>query len=206
MLPRLRAVVGEPEAQFGVVSPYFVPMASGTEAFADLARRGVRVLTNSLSATDVAPVHAGYAKRRKALLAAGVTLFELKSTGAPTASLGDWVKALGGSGASLHAKTLAVDGQRAFVGSFNFDPRSAALNTEMGFVVDSPTLAAKIHSAFETTVPQIAYEVRLAPDGGIEWIDRGEGTERVLTTEPESGLISRALVEVMPWLPIDRML
>ena len=208
LMPRLEAAVGEPGSQFDVVSPYFVPMATGAEAFAELARRGVRVrvLTNSLAATDVSAVHAGYAKQRKLLLEAGVKLFELKPTSTPTASLGDWVKALGGSGASLHAKTFAVDGRRAFVGSFNFDPRSAELNTEMGFVVDSPTLAGRIHAAFDTTVPQVAYEVRLDPNGSLEWIDRRDGTEQVLTTEPQSGLIRRAIVRVMSWLPIDRLL
>jgi len=99
-----------------------------------------------------------------------------------------------------------VDGRRAFVGSFNFDPRSAELNTEMGFVVDSPALANRIHAAFDTTVPQAAYEVRLDPNGDLEWIDRSEGTERVLKTEPESGFIKRAAVTVMSWLPIDRLL
>jgi putative cardiolipin synthase len=66
MMPRLRATVGAPTSRFDVVSPYFVPMASGTEGLAELARSGVqvRVLTNSLSATDVPAVHAGYAKRR----------------------------------------------------------------------------------------------------------------------------------------------
>jgi putative cardiolipin synthase len=208
LMPRLEAAVGEPRSQFDVVSPYFVPMASGAEAFANLARSGVRVrvLTNSLAATDVAAVHAGYAKQRKTLLEAGVKLFELKPTSTPTASLGDWVKALGGSGASLHAKTFAVDGRRAFVGSFNFDPRSAELNTEMGFVVDSPTLAGTMHTAFDAKVPQVAYEVRLGPNGRLEWIDRRDGTEQVLTAEPQSGLLKRAIVRVMSWLPIDRLL
>jgi putative cardiolipin synthase len=47
----------------------------------------------------------------------------------------------GGSDASLHVKTFAIDRSRIFVGSFNFDPRSAGLNTEMGVVVESPRLA-----------------------------------------------------------------
>jgi phosphatidylserine/phosphatidylglycerophosphate/cardiolipin synthase-like enzyme len=38
----------------------------------------VRVLTNSLAATDVGAVHAGYAKYRKALLEGGVRVYELK--------------------------------------------------------------------------------------------------------------------------------
>ncbi len=38
----------------------------------------MKVLTNSLAATDVVAVHAGYAKRRKALLKAGVILYEMQ--------------------------------------------------------------------------------------------------------------------------------
>jgi putative cardiolipin synthase len=69
-----------PRASFDLVSPYFVPGEDGTAALAKLARSGVRVrvLTNSLAATDVPSVHAGYAKRRCALLQAGVGLYELK--------------------------------------------------------------------------------------------------------------------------------
>ena len=183
-------------------------MADGTEAFADLARRGVqvRVLTNSLSATDVAAVHAGYAKRRKALLQAGVKLFELKATGAPDGQLGEWVKELGGSGASLHAKTFAVDGQRVFVGTFNFDPRSAELNTEMGFVVDSPKLAGQVHEGFSSIVPQAAYEVQLDVNGELQWVDHSGNTDRVFTTEPDTSALKRMIVRVLSWLPIDSML
>src|SRR5690606_36990898 len=77
---KLRTIVGEPRSSLDLVSAYFGPTAEGVEALAALARRGVeiRVLTTSLEATDVAVVHAGYAKRRKALLAAGVRLFELR--------------------------------------------------------------------------------------------------------------------------------
>lgn len=57
---------------------------------------------------------------------------------------------LGSSGSSLHAKTFAIDGERAFSGSFNFDPRSALLNTERGFVIDCPVLARQIDQAFDT--------------------------------------------------------
>jgi putative cardiolipin synthase len=208
LLQRLGAVIGAPQSAFDVVSPYFVPMAAGTDAFRDLAGRGVkvRVLTNSLAATDVFAVHAGYAKRRKALLEAGVRLFELQPTAKPDTTFGDWVRVLGGSGASLHAKTFAVDGQRAFVGSFNFDPRSTELNTEMGFVVDSPALAADIAHAFDTTLPHVAYEVRLDPQGRLEWVDRSAAVERVYTREPGAGLLKRMAARVASWLPIEWLL
>src|SRR5690606_22057425 len=103
----------------------------------------VRILTNSLDATDVAAVHAGYAKWRKDLLKSGITLFEMNSFSSVTAGRKS-KSSIGSSGASLHAKTFAVDGKRIFVGSFNFDPRSFNLNTELGFVIDSPALARQI--------------------------------------------------------------
>jgi putative cardiolipin synthase len=207
MLPRLGTAIGKAESRLDLVSPYFVPMAEGTEAFANMARRDVhiRVLTNSLAATDVSAVHAGYAKRRKALLEAGVRLFELKPDAAP--DTGDTAnRGLGSSSASLHAKTFAVDGRRAFVGSFNFDPRSAEFNTEMGFVVDSTVLATAIHSGFDTELHKGSYEVRLDASGNLEWIDRSSGSEVVLHEEPETGPFKRALVTVLSWLPIDIML
>jgi putative cardiolipin synthase len=208
MIPRLAEAIGQPAERLDIVSPYFVPASAGTRAFAELAGRGVevRVLTNSLAATDVAAVHAGYAKRRKALLESGVTLHELKPDAATVAPDGDLLQRLGNSGASLHAKTFAVDGQRAFVGSFNFDPRSAALNTEMGFVVESPTLANAIHAAFEETVPAVAYEARLDREGRLEWVDAAAGPEQVLGLEPQTGVLQRGIVKVLSWLPIDWLL
>ena len=207
MLPRMGSAIGSAEDRVDLVSPYFVPMADGTEAFAKMAHEGIqiRVLTNSLAATDVSAVHAGYAKRRKALLRSGVRLFELMPDAAASGS-GMPNRNIGSSGASLHAKTFAVDGRRAFVGSFNFDPRSAEFNTEMGFVVDSPALATAIHSAFDKDLHQSSYEVRLDASGNLEWLDRSSGSEAVLRQEPETGPIKRALVTVLSWLPIDIML
>ena len=115
----------------------------GTVRHASVA---VRVLTNALEATDVAAVHSGYAKRRKALLEAGVDLYELRRSAAP-GKKEERAGPFGSSGSSLHAKTFAVDGSRVFVGSFNFDPRSATLNTELGFVIDSPAVVQAIEAA-----------------------------------------------------------
>ena len=90
-----------------------------------------------MNTTDVLVVHAGYAKYRRELLQAGVELFELKlRAGQPTGR--KELKPLGLSGAALHMKTFAIDDKRVFIGSFNFDPRSAHLNCEMGFLIDSP--------------------------------------------------------------------
>ncbi|MBS1135759.1 MAG: hypothetical protein H6R02_2900, partial [Burkholderiaceae bacterium] len=142
LFPQLVKLIGKPRKSLDLISPYFVPRDDGTAALVALAGSGVqvRILTNSLAASDVSAVHAGYAKHRAALLKAGVQLYELKPTAGRDAPV-DRAGLGSSSSAGLHAKTFAVDGKRVFVGSFNFDPRSARLNTEMGMVIDSPKLA-----------------------------------------------------------------
>jgi len=203
LLPRMLELVGRPAMTMDLVSPYFVPMEDGTAVFTDLARSGVRVrvLTNSLAATDVTAVHAGYAKRRKALLEAGVQLFELKRAPGEGGRGSE-----GSSSASLHAKTFAVDGTRAFVGSFNFDPRSARLNTEMGLVIDSPDLARRLAEWFDAQVPLLAYEVKRAADGSLYWIERTTSGEKRFDNDPETGFFRRAWVGFLSILPIEREL
>ncbi len=208
LLPQLLALMGKPTASFDLVSPYLVPGAKGTEAIAALARQGVRVriLTNSLAATDVGAVHAGYAKRRQALLAAGVKLYEIKPSALAEVRTGR-MGAGASSSSSLHAKTFAVDERRMFVGSFNFDPRSALLNTEMGLVIDNPGLARNMGRLFDDAVPRAAYEVRLAADGQtLEWIERTPQGELRHTTEPGTSTLRRLGVGLMSVLPIEWLL
>jgi putative cardiolipin synthase len=208
LFPALVQAMGRPARTLDLVSPYFVPGEAGTESLAALARSGVRirVLTNSLAGSDVAVVHAGYAKRRHDLLRAGIRLFELKPTA--TQELPADRTGVGSSSSSgLHAKTFAVDGSRIFVGSFNFDLRSALLNTEMGLVIDSPVLAGALSEGFESGVLRAAYEVVLAPDGrGLQWIERSSAGERRYDTEPETSWLRRAAVGVLSVLPIDWLL
>jgi putative cardiolipin synthase len=198
LLPRLEAAIGTPAREMDLVSPYFVPTKEGTAALSALAARGVkvRVLTNSLAATDVSPVHAGYAKYREKLLRAGVALYEAKPH---VENKGEQR----GSDASLHAKTFAVDRRQIFVGSFNFDPRSARLNTEMGVAVASPALAARLSEAMDRGLREIAYEVRLSPDGGgLEWTDGGVR----YTSEPGAGVFKRLWIAFLSLLPIEWLL
>jgi putative cardiolipin synthase len=211
LLPqKLKEIIGEPAAEVKLVSAYFVPAAAGTAAFAALAEGGVNVtvLTNSLEATDVAPVHAGYAKRRKSLLKAGMTLYELRrlSPDSWAHKRAGLVGSSGSSASGLHAKTFSVDRSYVFIGSFNFDPRSATLNTEMGVVIDSPALAQRIAAAFDSTIPANAYEVRLSETGELYWIERrGEQLVRH-DTEPGTNFWQRAGVWFLSLLPIEWLL
>jgi cardiolipin synthase C len=208
MLPdQLGEIIGVPVSELELVSPYFVPTASGVRAFVGLAERGVsvRVLTNALEATDVVPVHAGYAKRRKELLAGGITLYELRRL-SPNLRQNRGAALFGSSGSSLHAKTFSVDKTRIFVGSFNFDPRSTDLNTELGFVIESPALAQEIKAAFETSVPLFAYEVRLDDNDRIYWLEQWEGETIRHDVEPGAGLWKRFGVWFISLLPIEWLL
>jgi putative cardiolipin synthase len=207
LLPQMLESVGPPVHSFHLISPYFVPGDEGTASLQKLAQQGikVRVLTNSLESTDVSAVHAGYAKRRKALLEAGVQLFELKRGEAPKNPEGKGGR--GSSSASLHAKTFAVDSERAFVGSFNFDPRSARLNTEMGVVFGSQALGRQLAGAFDTQVPQRAYEVRLTDDKrNLVWIEQTPAGEKRYDSEPGAGFFRRMSVGFLSILPIEWLL
>ncbi len=202
----LSQIIGEPKSDVKLISPYFVPTEAGVQGFTALAKRGVKlkILTNSLDATDVAAVHAGYAKRRKPLLEAGIELYEMKrlSDGPREKGTGPF----GSSGSSLHAKTFTIDSAHVFVGSFNFDPRSAKLNTELGFVMDSPAMAMQINTSFNDRVSSIAYEVKLTDNGEVYWIELKDGEKIRYDSEPHASLWRRIGVAVFSVLPIDWLL
>ncbi|MEE4303059.1 MAG: phospholipase D family protein [Wenzhouxiangella sp.] len=199
---QLQETIGLPQDRMYVVSPYFVPTRTGAKLFTELARSGVEVvvLTNSLEATDVAAVHSGYSRYRKRLLKAGVKLFEMQRLSGQERMRG--TGPLGSSGSSLHAKTFAVDGERVFVGSFNFDPRSARLNTEMGLLIDSPELAAELEETFAVDVPERAYSVHLDDHGGLYWIERTESGTLRHEHEPHTSVWKRMGVAILARLPI----
>lgn len=218
----LREIVGRPSREVGLISGYFVPTMAGTGIFSELARNGIRVsiLTNAFEATDVWVVHAGYANRRTALLKAGVRLYEVRgparsgeaarrrrkllATGSGSSSGSS--KVLRSSETTLHAKTFTVDRQRLFIGSFNFDPRSMHLNTELGFVIESPVLASRVQDAFETVIPQQAYEVRLSDDAKMVWLERrGDGVIRH-EEEPGTTRFQRTGIAILSNLPIEWLL
>lgn len=223
---KLAEILGKPMREIALVSGYFVPTQAGEDAFVQLAREGVTVsiLSNAFETTDVAIVHAGYAGRRKALLRGGVRLFEMRKSGGlaadpPSFSLGGSGSRLSGgdgiggpgsvlrsSASTLHAKTFSVDRRRMFVGSFNFDPRSMHLNTELGFVIESPSLAAALAVSFETEIPLRTYEVRLTAKDDLVWIERN-GTRTIRhTVEPGSTRLQRFSVKLLSHLPIEWLL
>jgi putative cardiolipin synthase len=203
---QIRQELASPSRSLYIVSPYFIPSDGWVDDLVALRARGVevRILTNSALATNSSPVHAAYSKYRRELTEGGVRLFEFKPTAAPVQ---DPELELGTvrSRSTLHAKTFAVDGEKVFVGSFNFDPRSVDLNSEMGLILRSPAAASTIQSLFESGLRTSAYEVQSSP-GGLVWIDRGGDAEKVLDREPGLNLLRRAWLKVLAIAPIEHLL
>ncbi len=190
------------ERQMYMISPYFVPSEAGLQGLRTLRERGVDIgiLTNSLAATDVIMVHGGYAPYRRPLLEEGVDLYELMPEGKPDHSF------LGSSGTSLHTKAFMVDGESGFVGSFNLDPRSVRLNTEMGILFQQPDITAELLASYSMrTSSGFSYRLFLH-NGQLRWEDGSVEPPRIWNHEPASGFWSRVAAKVVEWLPVESQL
>jgi putative cardiolipin synthase len=138
------------------------------------------------------------------LLAGGITLWEVKPSPGQRPAAQSTAK--GSSNVSLHAKTFVFDRRKLFVGSFNLDPRSADINTELGVLFESPSLAARVADGVLNALPQAAWQVQRDPASGrISWVDEAHGGRRY-DTEPETGFLRRLGVGLLKLLPIDAML
>ena len=192
-----------------IESAYFVVRDRGVRVAGQLQQKGVRVriLTNSLASNDVVPAHAGYAKRRKALVENGVELYELRPDSISPTVAEKKVFSLGESNAALHTKAIVFDRDSVFVGSFNLDPRSADINTEMGLYVESPELARQLIAYMdEAVLPYNAYRVELDEDGRLVWKTVKDGEPVVYTKEPETTFWQRFNSGFIKMLPVEGQL
>jgi putative cardiolipin synthase len=193
------------EKEMLIISPYFVPKKSGTEALIAVQERGIQVtiITNSLAANNQAMVHGGYAPSRKPLLKAGVRIFEVR---ADASVLGSEIVAAKNAKATLHTKAFVVDRREAFIGSFNFDPRSANINTELGVIIRSPEIAAEVADMVESNRDAESFEVFLNEKGKLRWRGMDNGQEIVLTKEPQTTWGQRFMAGFYRILPIRSQL
>jgi cardiolipin synthase C len=207
LITQLKALKLAPSDELLIVSPYFVPRKEGVDWLRSMTARGVRVtvLTNSLAATDVAAVHAGYARYRRDLIEAGVRLYELKPVASDKKN-DDRKSTFGSSKASLHAKTYVFDRKRIFIGSMNLDPRSLDLNTEIGVYCESADAAAQVADGIGENIDRIAWRVELR-DTRMVWIDTGaNGHMTELDSEPDVSTLKRFGIWMLGILPIESQL
>ena len=189
------------EEQVVVISPYFVPRKSGVEGFSALQKSGVDVtiITNSLAANNQFAVHGGYAPSRRPLLENGVKIYEVR---ADADVAGAEIVAASGAKATLHTKSFLVDRKEVFIGSFNFDPRSANINTESGVIIRSPKLAALFADGIAGALSQQTYEVYLDGNGNLRWRGGRNGQNEILRKEPQTTWGQRFMAGLMRFLPI----
>ncbi len=194
-----------------IFSPYFIPGREGVANLEKLRADGVRVriLTNSLSSTDVSAVHAGYSKYRKYLLRAGVELYEI-DVALNRQQRKEKKGSSGSSKASLHAKSFVLDRERIFIGSMNLDPRSVVENTEIGIMIESSDIAVAMSDAFDQQVNEVAFRLALEKDDNdneiLIWQRSIDGVDYRYTTEPNTGFWRRFGVGFMKLLPIESLL
>jgi putative cardiolipin synthase len=196
-----------------------VPRKGGVEFLRSLRSRGikVRVLTNGLASTDVVPVFGKYKKYRRQLLEAGVELYEIDPVHDLDGPAGPLPTPEGANptdtkppSAALHGKVLSFDCLRFFVGSMNLDPRSAFTNTEIGFLVDAPDVAAALCQGLDGTLARAAFRLELKTTAGgsthMEWVDSGAAGERRFTSEPRASRWLRFKAWMYGILPIESLM
>ena len=189
------------EEELVVLSPYFVPRKTGIEIFSELQARGVKVtiVTNSLAANNQVTVHGGYAPSRKPLLRSGVQIYEVR----PDADVrGTEIVAASGAKTTLHTKAFLVDRKEVFIGSFNFDPRSANLNTESGVLIRSERMGETFGRNLDADLSSQAYKLFLNENGKLRWRGLEDGEEVIYTKEPQTTWGQRFGAGFMRILPI----
>ena len=152
----LIAALAEAEESILIQTPYLVMPAGGIDFFADLTARGVkvRISTNSLASTDNIQAFSGYASQRRELLEAGIEIYEYKDRPAIRETLVERYPAIAKNDPvfAIHAKSLVIDGRVVYIGTFNLDPRSANLNTEVGVLVDNEELGRQLTESIERDI------------------------------------------------------
>lgn len=200
------------QSELLIVSPYLIPGDYGMKLLTDLRHRNVqiRALTNSLESSIELIAHAGYMHYRIPLLEEGVELYEIRSLLGNARGSGETRTMAQYGNFALHAKLLVFDRQRAFIGSMNFDQRSMHLNTEIGLLIDSPTIAQQVAARFAAmTQPDNAYKVVLRKGGTddsapkLTWITRENGADVVDLNEPARSDWQRFKARFLSLLPVD---
>ncbi len=148
----LAKLAEEAHERIVIQSPYLVLSDRALELFKRLVARGVkvRISTNSLAATDNVQAFSGYRNQRDKLLKLGIEIFEYRPDPEERSKLMPRVVANAEPVLAIHAKSMVVDGKLAFIGTYNLDPRSENLNTEVGVVIHDASIARKVEQAIET--------------------------------------------------------
>ena len=178
----LREVLLSADEEIIFISPYYVPGDGGVQFLRNLVDKGVRViiLTNSLASNNHVPVHGGYARYRKDVIAAGAELYEARANAASEVQGANEAT----DTLTLHTKAFLIDRRYLFVGSLNLDPRSIEINAEMGLLIDSEDMVTELTYDIDERLAAVTYRVTVNEKGNLEWHGRINGEEVIETREP----------------------
>ncbi len=117
------------EAQSEIIaeSPYFVLQGDGKNFVDSLPKKGIRfkALTNSLKSTDAFYTVSHMYPRLGNLEASRMDLYLYNGSPLDSETKGRW---------GIHSKRAIIDGKTSLIGTYNIDPRSANLNSELMYV------------------------------------------------------------------------
>lgn len=116
-----------------ITTPYFLPDRSLIGALAVAARRGVRIDILLPIRSNLPIVDFAVTAQLEEIIEIGCRVWH-------------------SSGSFDHAKLMAVDGEWAYIGSSNLDPRSFRLNFEIDLEVYDPNLAAWIENHIDAHI------------------------------------------------------
>jgi cardiolipin synthase C len=137
-----------------IQSPYLVPSDEALVLLREARARGVgvHISTNSLASTDNLPAFSGYRNLRAQLIEMGLQIHEYRPAPAVQQQLVQRLSAVSRPAPvfALHAKTMVIDGKTVYIGTFNFDPRSENLNTEVGVIIHDEALARAVEASIDT--------------------------------------------------------
>ena len=190
----LSALMNSAKSNIVIQSPYLVLSDEAWDLFEETLARGVsiKINTNSLSSSDNLPAYSGYSSQVDKLLEAGVELYEYRHDARRRQDLVKRYTQYKDKDLpifSLHAKTMVVDDNTVFIGTFNLDPRSENLNTEVGVIARDPDLARAVKREIEIDMEQ-----------GNSWNVRLEGHNN------DTSIIKRSSLFLWKLLPIDSIL
>ena len=179
----IAAALNSAQEEIIIFTPYFIPGKKGVDSLRAIVDRGVRIVivTNSLATNNHTSVHSAYSSYRKSAIQAGVELWEARANAAEL-TLDDGT--IEGGQLTLHTKGILIDRRYTFVGSLNLDPRSVNLNTEMGVMIDSESLANSLAERSLQRIPEMAYKLELNDRNQIRWRAIVDGRQVVEKREP----------------------
>ncbi len=201
MVARMFAIFDTAQEELLITNAYIIPGERAIEFLRSMNERGVdvRILTNSLASHDVPAVNSHYEPWRDDIVGTGTKLYELRADAA-IQSIVD-VPPVAAKFVGLHTKASVSDGRLVFIGSMNLDPRSSAINTEMGAVIDSPGLGEELRELMLRDMgPENAWEVSIADDDRLQW----QNSEETVRKQPTRGFMQHVMNVIFKVVPKEQ--